>query len=103
MIRIESPLPTELKFICSMQEEIDFCEAHKEKLLDKFVEKRTGGKYKTFDSYVKFVYDDSDYFEFGVIGLKAHIQKVNELHMEWNSSSTRDLQDMFNEEYKKYK
>lgn len=101
MIRIESSSPTKLNFICSTQEEVDFCEANKEKLFDKFVEKRTGGKYKTFKSYVDFVYDDSDYFEFGVVGLKAHLQKVKELNMEWNIFSIEDLQYMFNEEYKR--
>ena len=99
MIRIDTPSPTELNFICSTQEEVDFCEANKEKLFDKFVEKRTGGKYKTFESHVDFVYDDSDYFEFGVMGLKAHLQKVKELNMEWNRFVIGDLQDMFNEEY----
>lgn len=102
MIRIESSTSTELKFICSTQEEIDFCEANKEKLFDRFVEKRTKEKYKTLKSYIDFVYDDSDYSEFGVIGLKAHLARVKALNMEWNIFSIRDLQDMFNEEYENY-
>lgn len=101
MIRIDSSSPTELNFICSTQEEADFCEANKEKLFDKFVEKRTKGKYKTFKSYIDFVYDDSDYSEFGVIGLKAHLARIKALNMEWNRFSIGDLQDMFNEEYER--
>lgn len=99
MIKIKSPKSDELEFICSSQDEIDFCESNKNKIFDKFVEKRTHGKFKKLNDYLKFVYDTSDYDNFGTIGLKAHLFEIKELNMDWNQSLISDLEDMFNSEF----
>lgn len=101
MIKLDSPTPTQLNFVCDNQDEIDFCEAHKDEIIDDYIRHQTRGKFKTLAEFVQWY---CEFPEFGVITIKAKWAQTKEWGgLEWNAETTRKLQYMFNEAYNRRK
>lgn len=96
MIKLESLTPTDINFVCSSQDEIDFCNAHKDEIFNNFIHYQTKGKFKTLEEYVQWY---CELPEFGTITIKAKWKQTKEWCLEWNMMLISKLQYMFNKAY----
>lgn len=96
MIKLNSPSPTTINFVCSSQDEIDFCIAHKDEIFNDFIRHQTRGKFKTLEEYVQWF---CEFPEFGTITIKAKWNQTKEWMLEWDMILISKLQFMFNKAY----
>lgn len=96
MIKLDSPMPDVVNFVCSSQDEMDFCTAHKDEIFNDFIRHQTKGKFKTLEEYIRWYCAPP---EFGTITIKAKWNQTREWGLEWNIYTIGKLQYMFNEAY----
>lgn len=98
MIKLHSKSPTEIHFVCNSQDEIDFCETHKDSIFNQFICNQTRGRFKTLEEFVKWYCSDSGFRELGII---AKWNQTEKWGLGWSTKTDGILQDMFNEAYDK--
>lgn len=99
MIKVHSKSPTEIHFVCNSQDEIDFCETHKDSIFNHFICNQTRGRFKTLEEYVEwYCSSDSRDIEMDII---AKWNQTKEWGLVWCTKTDGILQDMFNEAYDK--
>lgn len=96
MIKLISTLPDEIEIICATENELEFCNSYKDKVLDAFICDKTKGKFETFNEYLKWCYTVP---EFGEISIIAKWNEQKEWGLEWNMMTINELQCMFNKMY----
>ena len=96
MIKLITSSPDELEIVCTNQDELEFCNSYKDKVLDVFISGKTKGKFKTFNEYLKWCYAEP---EFGEISIIVKWNEEKEWELGWNITTIKELQNMFNQEY----
>ena len=96
MIKLISSLPNEIEIVCTTEDELEFCNSHKDKILDTFVRDKTKGKFETFNEYLKWCYAEP---EFGEISIIAKWNEQKEWGLGWNITTIKELQCIFNDMY----
>jgi hypothetical protein len=99
MIKIHSKSPTEIHFVCNSQDEIDFCETHKDSIFNQFIDNQTRGRFKTLEEFAKWYY--YSYSGFSELDIIAKWNQTEKWGLGWCARLDRILQDMFNEAYDK--
>lgn len=97
MIKINSPLPDKIEFICNTEDELRFCNSNKDKIFDMFISNKTKGEFKTLNEYLEWNYA---FPEFGVTEILAKWNKLREWRLGWQPSTISELQYLFNNLYK---
>lgn len=100
MIKLDSHMSDVVNFVCSSQDEIDFCKDHKDEIFNDFIRHQTKGKFKTLAEYILWYYEPP---EFGTESIKAKWYQTKQWGLEWNIDTTRKLQSMFNDAYNRKK